>query len=263
MTGMSVLQPGYIDRGGQRLFSVFRPVSGCRGAALFCAPFLQEHFLSYRLFCLIAERFATQGIASLRFDYRGCGDSAGDGESFSLAAAYDDAESALQALCEQVPAVPLVAFGARAGAWPAAMLASRHRLRLWLWQPLPNGDAWMDGQEQLDASERGSTLRYPLLRGVPRPDTPGRLLGYPCDAAQRAQMRAARLGELIGTAALPVAAAVDAHAPDLLRAQPCLRLPPALAAWHSTAYMQATFFTQAVAGVVDALAATLDGNVDA
>ena len=78
--------------GGRRIFAVYRPASTQRAAVLVCPPFFHEHFLSYRLLSQIAERLATNGISSLRFDYFGAGDSDGESSEFSLDGAIADTE---------------------------------------------------------------------------------------------------------------------------------------------------------------------------
>ncbi|HEY6942486.1 hypothetical protein, partial [Dokdonella sp.] len=157
----------------RRLFTVYRAARGtARAALVLCPPFFHEQFLSYRLLSLVAARLAERGIASLRFDYYGTGDSWGDETAFDLEGASGDADMALAELGRRLPGVPPIAFGARAGAWPAARLAHRHRLPLWLWQPLPDGRAWLDELVAMDARERASRLRYPFIGREPKPADP-------------------------------------------------------------------------------------------
>lgn len=248
------LEPFHFGNGRHRLFAVHQPVTERRGAVLMCAPFLHEHFLSYRLLSLVARRLASQGIASLRFDYFGTGDSYGDGEEFSLAGATRDAEAAFEELARRYTDTPLGLMGARSGAWPAAMLAERHGLPLWLWQPLADGAAWMDWVEQLDAKEHASRLRYPMIGSGQKAEEPGRRVGYACAAPVREEIRAVRLDRIVGTRVAGIAEAIDDAADEFAPADRHLRLPPAVSAWHSCADMQATFFTPALSRVVDELA---------
>ncbi len=241
----------------RRLFTVWRAAHGpLRAAFVLCPPFFHEQFLSYRLLSLVAARLAERGIASLRFDYFGTGDSWGDETAFTLDGADEDAETALAELTRRAPDVPLIACGARAGAWPAARLARRHRLPLWLWQPLCDGRVWLDDLVAMDARERASRQRYPFLGAQPKPADPERLLAARCPPALRAQIAAQRLAEPLAGDELRVCVVDDERAAPLACAHQRLALPPAAAAWHEQIDLHATFITPPVAACIDALAQT-------
>ncbi|HEY0179321.1 MAG TPA: hypothetical protein VGC30_06790 [Dokdonella sp.] len=251
-------EAGFIGAPSRRLFAVRRAGPAPAAAFVLCPPFFHEQFLSYRLLSLTAARLAARGIASLRFDYFGSGDSWGSEADFSLAGAIADTETALAELAARLPGVPLRLLGARAGAWPAATVAARHGLPLWLWQPLPDGAEWLRELDARDAAERASRLRYPFLGRQPRPAEPDRLLAAFCPPALREELAGVRLAEATRGAAGVVV--VDAeHAPALPGAARTLRLPAAAAAWHEEITMQATFVTPAIAACIDALADDVDG----
>jgi len=250
----------------RRLFTVFRAARGApRAAFVLCPPFFHEQFLSYRLLSLVAARLAERGIASLRFDYYGSGDSWGDETAFTLDGAFADAGTALDELARRVPGVPLVAFGARAGAWPAARLAQRHRLPLWLWQPLTDGHAWLDELVAMDARERASRLRYPFIGTQPKPAEADRLLASYCPASLRAQIAAQSLDGLLAEArsadaALDLRVVDDERAAPLPQARQHVALPAAAAGWHAHIDLRATFITPPVAACIDALAQAAPGE---
>jgi uncharacterized protein len=250
-------EPLSITQGDTRLFALHRPAaSPLRAAVLVCAPFFHEQILSYRLLSQVTEKLAALGIASLRFDYRGAGDSDGDGREFSLDAANDDTERAYETLRALAPRVPIIAFGARAGAWPAATLAVQHGLRLWLWQPVVDGAAWLAELRRLDEAERASRSRYPYA-SAPKPADPDHLVGAYCPPALQDAIAKVRLADLIGDAPIAIDTVLDASAPAFARASRELRLPEDASRWYGGANMQAVFFTRPLAAIVDTLAGSI------
>ena len=77
-----------------------------------------------------AEYFATQGIATLRFDYRGIGDS--DGEFGGFDSVAPDLEAAITTLSEQIPTLKNVIL------WGGCNAASAIMMHAWRF-PLVNG----------------------------------------------------------------------------------------------------------------------------
>ncbi|MFZ0872599.1 MAG: hypothetical protein WAM90_17940, partial [Rhodanobacter sp.] len=77
MTGAPT--PLWLGSPGRRLFATwYASPSAPRATVVICPPFFHEQFLSSRLFSLVAARLAQAGIACLRVDYYGTGDSEGN-----------------------------------------------------------------------------------------------------------------------------------------------------------------------------------------
>lgn len=101
---MSQELPVHFDCAGATLHGVLhRPdAAGARGVVLVVGG-PQYRVGSHRQFVLLARVLADAGIAVLRFDYRGMGDSDGEAQTFEAIAA--DIRAAIDALRRLVPAV--------------------------------------------------------------------------------------------------------------------------------------------------------------
>jgi uncharacterized protein len=98
---------------------VHRPnVPGRRGVVLIVGG-PQYRVGSHRQFVLLARHLAQSGIAVLRFDYRGMGDSGGEARNFEHV--DDDIRAAIDCLMERVPEVKEVALWGLCDAASAAL----------------------------------------------------------------------------------------------------------------------------------------------
>lgn len=244
----------FIGHPRRRLFTVLRrPSRAPRAAVLLCPPFFHEQFLSYRLLSLVCTRLAERGIASLRFDYFGTGDSGGVDEDFTPDGAIADTRAALEVLGERVPAVPTIVSGARAGALPAAMIAAERALPLWLWQPVVDGGVWLRELEAMDARERGSLERYPFLNGRVRPAEPDRLVASYCPPSLRAWLERSRVEDIAASAGITIDVVDGEDEAPLACARNTLRIPRAAAAWYAKIDIRVAVLTREIARCVDAL----------
>lgn len=171
-------EPLYFPSDDFRLFGVLHqpdaPAPESAGARItqraaplglvFCAPFAEEQKQACRVFVETARALAARGIPSLRFDYRGTGDSQGPFTDFSLAGALRDIQAAAALLRERAGVARIALLGLRLGASLALQSAecgvrsaeceppanatsdvTRHAARgthatlLVLWQPIVEG----------------------------------------------------------------------------------------------------------------------------
>ncbi|SEN85586.1 exosortase A system-associated hydrolase 2 [Duganella sp. CF517] len=139
--------PAHSAAGGQR-YCLYQPAAGvCRGALLYVPPFAEEMNKSRRMAALLALELARQGIATVRIDLHGCGDSSGDFADARWESWRDDvglASAWLERRSGHRPAL----LGLRLGALLAMDYAANAPeadapRRLILWQPVLDGATFL------------------------------------------------------------------------------------------------------------------------
>lgn len=111
---------------------------------------------AHRIFVKLSRALAQHGIASLRFDYRGSGDSAGEFEDMTIRSEIADSMEAIRFLGrhKRVNSRRLALIGLSLGAAVAAHVAARekHRVKtLALWAPVAEGAGILDDLSTPDA----------------------------------------------------------------------------------------------------------------
>jgi len=100
-----------------------RPDVACRRGVLIVVGGPQYRAGSHRQFTLLARHLAQQGIAAMRFDYRGMGDSQGEARDFENV--EDDLRAAIDAFMEALPGMhEVVLWGLCDAASAATMYAA-------------------------------------------------------------------------------------------------------------------------------------------
>jgi pimeloyl-ACP methyl ester carboxylesterase len=146
----------------------------------------------------LAVRLAAAGFHTLRFDFFGTGDSAGEMIDADLGGWETDTELAMEELCDIVGTTRVTLIGLRLGATVAATVAARRPGAvdaLVLWDPVMSGPDYLRHLESLDAPPPG-----------PRPDRrpaispAGQTLeirGFPLTAAMRRDLQSIALDALL------------------------------------------------------------------
>ena len=107
--------------GGDTLYGILSlPAQPARRGVLVVVGGPQYRAGSHRQFTLLARSLAAQGIAAMRFDYRGMGDSEGAMRDFE--SVDEDLRAAIDAFMAQVPALREVALWGLCDAASAASL---------------------------------------------------------------------------------------------------------------------------------------------
>ena len=150
--------------------------SQAAAAILICQPTGHEYERCHRAMRQLAVQAARKGIAAMRFDYYGTGDSAGDAEETTLDSMRQDIEQAIDACKGQTGSKHLTLVGLRLGATLAAQVASTCNdiESLVLYAPVLDGESllaeWRDVQQVFDRkhshtsqkTDSGEILGFPV-----------------------------------------------------------------------------------------------------
>lgn len=143
-TNPSVLQPGLLDEepgylpvGGEQLYYVHHRASGAkRGGVVIAPPFASERSDSYLTCARWARQLSAAGFDSLRFDYRGIGESTGDFRKLTLADRREDLRACAEFLDARIDGAPLILHGMRLSAiFASELFAAGIGDGLLMWAP--------------------------------------------------------------------------------------------------------------------------------
>ena len=143
------MNPFYFGIGRRRLFGIYEPsAAGSVGkrAAVLCYPWGAEYVHAHRAMRQLAVKLSAAGFHTLRFDYFGTGNSAGEMTDADLEGWENDIESAMEELEHIVGAAQVALIGLRVGATLAAEVAARKAEEvnaLVLWDPIIAGKDYL------------------------------------------------------------------------------------------------------------------------
>lgn len=176
----------------RQLFGCFHPAQGSAPrstAVLLCYPSGRDYVVTHRVFRRLAIGLARAGLAVLRFDYYGCGDSAGDAEEGSVALWSADIDSAIDELKARSGATLVCLLGFRLGASLAALAGARLGSvdRMVLWDPVIDGARHLQGRVDSHARWSARQVWGPRQPAPPGPET--ECLGFPMTPSMQAGKR--------------------------------------------------------------------------
>lgn len=167
------MNPFYFGTSSRRLFGVHVAArqggrSGGVRAVLLCPPWGQEYLRAHRAMRRLAGLLAAGGCDTLRFDYYGTGDSAGDMPEATLQGWELDIDEAINELRDISGANRVGLVGLRLGGTLAAKAAARRRRdisALVLWDPVVSGSQYVE-ELFLAAQSREHQAERPRQRSV-------------------------------------------------------------------------------------------------
>jgi uncharacterized protein len=180
------MNPFYFGTDERRLFGVYEAASRAttEHAVVLCHPWGADYIHAYRAMRQLAKMLTAKGIHTLRFDYFGTGDSAGDTTAGDLPGWETDIQSAIEELKDTAGTATVSLIGLRLGASLAANVAVRlgAQIRsLVLWDPV------VSGTEHLAELHRAARTGWLMPRpAVARPAGEGgghEITGFPLTEA--------------------------------------------------------------------------------
>jgi len=143
------VNPLYLGTSERRIYAIYEPaaVGGTRNrAAVLCHPWGAEYVYAHRSMRQLAIKLSMAGFHTLRFDYFGTGDSAGEMTDADLSGWETDVESAIEGIRDIAGTTQVTLIGLRLGATIAARVALRHSKEieaLVLWDPILSGEEYL------------------------------------------------------------------------------------------------------------------------
>ncbi len=176
----------------RELFGLFHPAAmPVRKAVLLCPPLGQDQIRCHRLYRQLAHALVAEGIAVLRFDYYGTGDSAGASGEVDWDRCVADTVAAADELRRRSSIGHIVAFGARLGGSIAVASAEAHFAGLVAWDPVLDGGAYVARLEAMQAALALDTQRFIKPRAAS--DVAAQWLGFAISDRLRQQLINLRL----------------------------------------------------------------------
>ena len=193
------MNPVYFGAHERRLFGIYEPArhAKTRRGVVLCHPWGAEYIHAYRSMRQLAKMLTANGIHTLRFDYFGTGDSAGETTAGDLGGWETDIQAAIEELKDTTGATQVTLVGLRLGAMLAANVAVRAGPTvnsIVLWDPVVSGTEYL---AELFHAARGGRLRQKAP--VERPADEGgghEIMGFPLTESVAAAVEANSISPL-------------------------------------------------------------------
>ncbi len=166
-TSIRDLEPFFFGEQSAPLYGCFHPPLAPRNgvAVVLCYPWGDEAIRVHRAYKQLALRLSGAGFPTLRFDYLGSGDSAGDEVEANLSHWEMDIERAIEEVRARAGIQQVVLIGLRLGASLALKVANRceNISGIVLWEPIVNGKSYFQTLTETHQSRLNYFLTDPTL----------------------------------------------------------------------------------------------------
>ncbi len=155
---------------GCKLFGMLHLPLGVEKAPLvvICHGFGGEKTGKFRIYTTMSELLSKAGIASLRFDFRGCGDSEGDWLDMTIGSEVDDVMRALEVVdsLKSIDHSRLGILGKSMGGLVAVIAAGKRKdiKSLALWAPAFHAGQWRDLWEVVQDPATSDDVRQKIMQ---------------------------------------------------------------------------------------------------
>lgn len=163
-----------IGNEGQKIFAVLHKPAKFTGkipAVVICPGFAGNKSGKFRIFVRLAQKLAENGVATLRFDYRGSGDSEGDFREITIQRQVSDALAAFQFLANlsEIDANRIGILGRSLGGVISVLAAKKaaNIKSLVLWAPVFKSDPWKQLWENYQTQRAEVNQRLTLPAHLP------------------------------------------------------------------------------------------------
>lgn len=172
----------------RELFGLFHATAAPAGrAVLLCPPLGQDQIRCHRLYRQLAHALVAEGIAVLRFDYYGTGDSAGNSVEVDWDRCVADTIAAADELRMRSGSAHITAFGARLGGSIALAAAKTGCLSgLVAWDPVLDGGEYVARLDDMQLALATDTQRFTKPRLTS--EVAEQWLGFPISDRLRQQL---------------------------------------------------------------------------
>jgi pimeloyl-ACP methyl ester carboxylesterase len=176
------MQPFYFGESGKQLFGCFHSLKGgprrdC--GVVLCYPIGHEYMQFHRAYRQLALHLSRVGFPVLRFDFFGCGDSAGNGEEGRIHQWLSDLLTAIGEMKRRSHVVKVCLVGLRLGGALSMMAGAERRdiSGMVLWDPVVRGTAYVE--KLITLHQRMLRLAHVIEKGGTKGDKPTEILGFP------------------------------------------------------------------------------------
>jgi alpha/beta superfamily hydrolase len=162
-----------LENKGEKIFGILHRPLHLRHvpAIVICPGFAGNKCGKFRIFVTLGKELAKQGIAVLRFDYRGAGDSEGEFHDITLEGKISDTLKCLDFLANdpQIDSSRLGLLGRSLGGVIAVLAARRYQAikSLALWAPVFRSDPWRELWESFKSNQQLDQAKQDILRNLP------------------------------------------------------------------------------------------------